>query len=228
MTAPSTPEMRVAAHRYFAVLLLTLVLVVFVIVAPSADWSRAVAIALEAAALATVVATSRERNTVRRARTLTTALVGGAFVVLVAVGVITASGVAAAAGVLTLAITLMLGRGLVRLVWERGVTLQAVAGALVIYLLIGLTVAWVIGFAAKVGSGPYFAQGTDGTESSRLYFSFTTLSTTGYGDLTPAAAAGRAIAVVEMLIGQLYLVTVIGVLVGNLASRRRGSAADGA
>jgi hypothetical protein len=48
------------------------------------------------------------------------------------------------------------------------------------------------------------------------------LTTTGFGDLSPATAVGRALSVIEMLTGQLYLVTVIGVLVGNLAARRTG------
>ena len=54
-----------------------------------------------------------------------------------------------------------------------------------------------------------------------MYFSFTVLTTTGFGDLTPATSVGRALAVLEMLGGQLYLVTVIGVLVGGLVGRRR-------
>ena len=53
-------------------------------------------------------------------------------------------------------------------------------------------------------------------QSRRTYFSFTDLTTTGFGDLTPAAAIGRLLAVLEMLLGQLYLVTVISLLVGNL------------
>ena len=53
------------------------------------------------------------------------------------------------------------------------------------------------------------------------YYSFTTLTTTGFGDLTPATPAGHALAVIEMLTGQLYLVTVIGLLIGNFAARQR-------
>ena len=47
------------------------------------------------------------------------------------------------------------------------------------------------------------------------------LTTTGFGDFTPATPVGHALAVIEMLVGQLYLVTVIGLLIGNFASRRR-------
>ena len=54
-----------------------------------------------------------------------------------------------------------------------------------------------------------------------MYFSFTTLTTTGYGDFAPATSVGKAISVVEMLLGQLYLVTVIGLLIGNFIGRRQ-------
>jgi hypothetical protein len=212
---------RAAEHRYGAVLLLTLTMLVFIIVAPASDWSRAVTVALEAGSLVIVVATSRDRRQRRRARALTVAAGGALFVAAVAAGVVPAAVVSFVGGALALGIPLALVGGLIRLVRDHGVTLQVVAGALAIYVLIGLMFAYVIGAAARLGSHAYFAQGTDGTESTRLYFSLTVLTTTGFGDLTPAAAMGRALAVVEMLTGQIYLVTVIGVLVGNLASRAR-------
>jgi hypothetical protein len=121
----------------------------------------------------------------------------------------------------TIAIPIALVRGLLRLLRDHGVTFHAVAGSLAIYLSIGLIFAWAIGFVAQVGSTPYFAQHTDGTQGDKVYFSFTVLTTTGFGDFTPATPAGHAIAVIEMLTGQLYLVTVIGLLIGNFAARRR-------
>ena len=111
--------------------------------------------------------------------------------------------------------------GLVRLVVERGVVLQAVFGALAVYMLVGLTFSFLIGALASGESSLYFAQGTDATQNARVYFSFTALTTTGFGDYTAATRAGRALAVLEMLVGQLYLVTVIATLVGNLRHQRR-------
>lgn len=101
-----------------------------------------------------------------------------------------------------------------------GATLQAVAGALAIHLLLGLTFTWIISVVTHVDSTPYFSGGTSGTESERAYYSPAVLTTTGFGDLTAAHSVGRALAVLEMVVSQLYLVTVIGVLVGNLAARR--------
>lgn len=102
-----------------------------------------------------------------------------------------------------------------------GATLQAVAGALAIHLLLGLTFTWIISIVSHVDSTPYFSGGTSGTESERAYYSPAVLTTTtGFGDLTAAHPVGRALAVLEMVVSQRYLVTVIGVLVGNLAARR--------
>jgi voltage-gated potassium channel Kch len=49
-----------------------------------------------------------------------------------------------------------------------------------------------------------------------LYFSFATLTTVGYGDLVAATDLGRSLAISEALIGQIYLVTVVALIVGNL------------
>jgi len=210
---------RAAEHRYGAVFVLTLVAVVFLSFAPGADWSYAAAFAIQGAALIVVVATSRDRVEVRRARAWGGALAAGAWVLAVAAGVVPLWLVFAASGLLSIVIPVALVGGLLRLVRSHGATVQAVSGSLAIYLLVGLAFAWVIAFVARVDPTPYFTSGTDGTLSARVYFSFTVLTTTGFGDLTAASPVGRALSVLEMLAGQLYLVTVIGVLVGSFRHR---------
>jgi ion channel len=208
-------EPDVAQYRYGVVFILILITVVFLIVAPEGDASRAIGFAIAGAALLVAIVTSRERNVVRRRRVV------GATVTIVVVTVLTAAGAiprAATQGisvVMTLAVPLTLGGGLLRLVRERGATPQAVAGGLAIYLLLGLLFASVIGFIAGIGSSHYFAQTTQDTTSQRVYYSFTVLTTTGFGDFTAAHGVGRAIAVIEMLFGQIYLVTVISILIGR-------------
>ncbi len=209
-----------ARYRYAAVFVLALTLLVFVIVAPNEDWSRAVALSIESAALIVAIATSRAGREVRRTRTAIVAVLGALAVIGVGVGVLGPTATTVLSGALALAIPLSLVRGLLRLVTVHGVTLQAVAGALAIYLLIGLLFAWVIGFIAQVDASPYFANGTDGTVGERAYFSLSVLTTTGFGDFTAGQPVGRALAVLEMLVGQLYLVTVIGLMIGNFAARR--------
>jgi hypothetical protein len=211
---------RAAGFRYGFVLAVTLGLLVFVIVAPERPWARAVALGLEGVALTVVVATSRARAATRRAGALAVAGAGALMVVLAAAEVLSRGAVNAIGGLLAAAIPAALVGGVARLVSERGVTLRAVVGALTIYLYVGLLFAWVIAFVSEVDSRPYFAQ-PDVGHGDRVYFSFTVLSTTGFGDLTAATSVGHALAVVEMLTGQLYLVTVIGVLVGGFVGRRR-------
>jgi hypothetical protein len=53
-----------------------------------------------------------------------------------------------------------------------------------------------------------------------LYFSYVSLTTVAYGDLTAATDVGRVLAVSEALIGRLYLVTVVALLVGNIVRGR--------
>jgi hypothetical protein len=216
-------EDRDAGFRFGAVFLLTLTLLVFVIVAPSADWSRAVALTLQWLALLAIVATSRASSNVRRPIAIALLGVASFTVVGESAGALSDTVLFAISGALSAAVPVALIGGLLRLVRTRGVTSQAVAGALTFYLLVGLVFAWVIGFVAKVQDTQYFVQQPHPSTSQIVYFSFTALSTTGFGDLTAATRAGRALTVLEMLLGQLYLVTVIGVLVGNFAGRGRRS-----
>ncbi|MFZ0972562.1 MAG: ion channel [Solirubrobacteraceae bacterium] len=209
-----------AGYRYGVVLAIVLVTVVFEVLAPDADWARAVAIALVGSALTVAVATSRARAQVRRARTF---VVGGiAFVVVVgiATGLVNTWGAFLVGTLVVAFIPIALGGGLLRLIRDEGVTIQAVAGALAVYLLVGLLFASAIAFVSAVQSG-FFAGSGHVTNGDRVYYSFTVLTTTGFGDYTTATPVGHALAVLEMLIGQIYLVTVIGILIGNFAGRRR-------
>jgi Ion channel len=211
---------RPAQFRYGVVLAIIIVTVVFEVLAPDADWARAVAIALVGGALTVAVATSRAGAQVRRARTF---VVGGiAFVVVVgiATGLVNEWGAFLVGTLVVALIPVALGGGLLRLIRDEGVTIQAVAGALAVYLLVGLLFASAISFAASVQSG-FFADAGHVTNGDRVYYSFTVLTTTGFGDYTTATPAGHALAVLEMLIGQLYLVTVIGILIGNFVGRKR-------
>jgi Ion channel len=218
--APTIPE-RAPQYRYFVVFCLVFGSVVFLIAAPAADWSRALVAAIEGGALVVTVATSRERENVRRHRAVVTGLVMTALVMLIGFGVLPRWFISLTGALITAAIPIALVRGLLRLFREAGVTVQGVAGSLAIYLSIGVVFAWVIGFVSQVQSSPYFAQHTSGTQGDKVYFSFTVLTTTGFGDFTPATAAGHAIAVIEMLTGQLYLVTVIGLVIGSFTAARR-------
>jgi nucleoside permease NupC len=106
---------------------------------------------------------------------------------------------------------------------ELTVTPQSVLAALCIYVVLGMIFASVASGVSAVTSAPYFANQATANSSDYTYFSFITLATVGYGDLVPALRLGRALAVLEGLMGQLYLVTVVALLVANLRLARRTS-----
>ena len=98
---------------------------------------------------------------------------------------------------------------------------QSVVGAICVYPVLGMLFSFAYGSAAKLGSGYFFAQGTDGTPAIRLYFSYITMATVGYGDYSAAGNLGRTLSVLEGLLGQLYLVTIVALLVSRLAHGQR-------
>jgi hypothetical protein len=102
-------------------------------------------------------------------------------------------------------------------------TLQTVSGALCIYLLIGLFFSVLYDSIQRLGSGPFFVQITDPDVTDFLYFSYVTLTTVGYGDLTAVGDFGRMMSALEALIGQLYLVTVVALVVSSVGQRRRSA-----
>jgi len=96
---------------------------------------------------------------------------------------------------------------------EGGVDLEVVLGALCAYLYIGAYFAFLYDVMARISESPFFAQPGADSKLNYLYFSFVTLTTTGYGDISPAYGPARMIAVTEAVIGQLYLVSVVAIVV---------------
>jgi hypothetical protein len=99
---------------------------------------------------------------------------------------------------------------------SREVRLEAVFGVLSLYILIGMAFGFIYGALDRFGDGPFFADGNTATVAHCLYFSFTTLATVGYGDFVARTDVGHTLAVSEALIGQIYLVTVVSLIVSNL------------
>jgi Ion channel len=104
--------------------------------------------------------------------------------------------------------------------YRRTVDQETMLGALAAYLLIGMAFAFVYRLLGAAQASPFFGAGGDGTLSQDLFFSFITLTTTGYGNLVPAANPGQSLAVLEALTGQLFLVTAVAKVVS--AWRPRG------
>ncbi|HEX9259638.1 MAG TPA: potassium channel family protein [Acidimicrobiales bacterium] len=109
-----------------------------------------------------------------------------------------------------------------KLARRRRIDLTTISGSLCVYLLAGLAFAFMFALIDVVEAGPFFVQ-TDTVESvDFVYFSFTTLATLGYGDLTAVGDYGRLLSVTEALLGQLYLVSVVALVVSNVEWKRRG------
>ena len=118
---------------------------------------------------------------------------------------------------LTLLATGAVGR---RLRLHAEINLLTILAAVCVYVLLGLSFAFAFECVGEFGSRPFFSAPEAGTRSDYTYFSFVTLATVGYGDLTAAGGIGRALAVTEGLLGQIYLVTTVATLVGNLGRTR--------
>ncbi len=122
-------------------------------------------------------------------------------------------GVASAwTGVLLLLIVVTIVRQILSV---RQVTLQSIFGAISAYLIIGLMYSAFYAAMYYLHDRDFFAGGQPGNGSNFQYFSFTTLTTLGYGDFTAAHSEGRAIAMLEAMTGQIFLATLVAKLVAS-------------
>ena len=212
-----------ASRSYGFVLVLVLSTFVFVAAAPDEAWPRAVLVLLLAVTLAVALWTSAAGRLERVATVLV-----GIGVAAAAAHLLTdssdATGVLGLLDVLLVATTC--GVIVFGIAGQHGVNIQSVLGALCIYLLFGMLYTFAYGAIAALQSGPFFAQGTEGTASIRLYFSVVSLATVGYGDYTAATDLGRTVAASEGLLGQIYLVTVVAVIVSRLRPSRPQQASE--
>jgi hypothetical protein len=207
-----------AKHSYWAVLLAILAAFLFAALAPDAAWATSVLVLVGTGTLVLALRTSGWSATKWRiVLVLVVVGIGAAIANLAWQGDALLTLLNILTGLLTLVLGVVIALGAV----EQGeVNSKSVAGAICVYILIGMLFIYIYGVIAVVGQGTFFAQGTDGTRALRLYFSYVTLATLGYGDYTPAGNAGHTLAVLEALIGQLYLVTVVAVVVARLSGRR--------
>ncbi len=110
---------------------------------------------------------------------------------------------------------------------HQGVDEQTMFGALAAYLLIGMAFGFAYACIGELQPGPLFGDAGDGTLSQTLFFSFVTMTTTGYGNLVPATNPAQSLAVLEALVGQLFLVTAVAKLVEHWRPRGWRQATDG-
>lgn len=100
------------------------------------------------------------------------------------------------------------------------INFAVVGNAVSVYLMLGLFFAYLYLSVNAFVPGDFFVQGPQ-PATTYLYYSYITLTTVGYGDFTAATTTGQMISIVEALVGQIYLVTVLALIVSNLGRQRK-------
>lgn len=215
-------EAMLSADSYGAVLL-SILITYAVAVIVTGDQARTVVLVLQIGTVWLVFRVSRSRRSVRRATNVLLALAG----VIALLNLLSLTGSSpeqflfAASCILYLVAPLAIVR---YIVVRPVIDLETILGAIAAYLLIGMFFAFLYYWMGEVQSGPFFGAQGEGTLPDDLFFSFTTMTTIGYGSLVPAGNPGQTFAVAEGVIGQLFLVVAVAKAVGSWQPKRRESA----
>lgn len=209
-------------ERFGLVLVAILIAVIFQLAVPDTEASRLVAILLQTMVLVLALfAAGADRGVM-----LVAGGVAAAFSLVTAVVLLGVGDVNAEVPRIVVLLLVLLTPGVVIVGLHRElrrdhgyVRFQTIFAALCLYLLLGLLGGFAFAVIQDLGNQPFFTNGLSGSPNELLYYSYTTLTTTGYGDFAAATDLGRAASITEALFGQIYLVTVIAVLVGNLRRR---------
>ncbi len=216
------------SHSYGWILGMVLLIVVLTIALPNDELARLILVAVEAATLLVAVWTSQ-------ARPRTIRLVNGvalASVTLSLVATVIPGDASIALRVITVALIaglpFILVAGVIDTIRARGVALNAVAGVLTLYLLLGLLFGALYLLVNDIGSAPFFAGHTENVRSGDfIYFSFTTQTTVGLRRLRARAPTSAARSPpCQAVVGQMYLVTVVAVVISQLGRRPRRAGGD--
>lgn len=214
-----------AEARFGVVLLLLLATFVVLMTGSTSKWLRPVTVGLTGT---TLVASLVAADVSPRLRRVAMVVVVAAFLAslsVVGIGKRSGDGLnAALAAGLVLVAPFAIARSVIR---RRIVDMRTILAALCVYVLFGMLWAFVYVAIGNLHATAFFVQTTKPTSADYLYFSYITQLTVGYGDLTAAGNIGRACSVLEALLGQVYLVTVIAVLVSRLVPRSQSGAPSG-
>lgn len=212
------PEAEYATDRHAPVFLLLVGAFGFSTFVDESNLARGlVGLVLVAAVVGTLRATGvtplQLRITLIVGSVLALAIVAGELSNLVAVEVPVTLFVAGALG--------FAGFTLLRRIFEQPtIRAREVLAALSAYMEFTMVFAFTYMAAARAGSEAFFVSGVAAGMGDFVYFSVVTITTLGYGDLTPATDLGRSLAMLETLFGQIFLVVLVAFLVGMLGRRR--------
>jgi hypothetical protein len=113
-----------------------------------------------------------------------------------------------------------------RVVLATEIGFRTILGAISVYTFLGLLFTFLYGLIDRLQSGAFFEGVAHPAGADFIFFRYTTLTTTGYGNLVPGGQPGRMISGLEMMVGQIFLVTLVAGLVslwrpGDAIRRRR-------
>jgi hypothetical protein len=217
--------------RYGLALVLLILALVYTMAMDEGERQRLLALTLQGLALFVTMMASRAD---RRVLFLLTLVFVSAFAGAAGLAVFTSgdgTGYVRICFLATAAATLpVVAMGLIRQVKSEGrITVQTMMGVLCAYLLIMSVFAYSYAVIGEFGDGPFFNQGEQWNQiGNYLYYSLITITTVGMGDFTAATQLGRSLTAAEALVGQIYMVTVVAVIVTNLGRSRRPKAVDSA
>ncbi len=204
---------------YVLVFALLLITYFFLSLAPDATWSRVFGTAAVGATLLITLRTSKASILLRRAASACVA----AGLVATLVGSLIGVGIGLVFLVIFLLLLVTPFVILNRILRHSRVTIETIAGAIDVYVLLGLIFSALYRVIAQLSGTSFFVQAQHATTNQYLYFSFVSLTTVGYGDLTAATKVGRSVVVLEPLLGQIFLVTTVARLVSIFQPNRRRS-----
>jgi hypothetical protein len=170
--------------------------------------AHAIVILVQIATVWLALRTARTSRTVLRVADSLLAVAGAAAIA----GLLGAPGVGEAGALLGVSCLLYLGApvAIVRHVFVgRRVDVETVLGAIAAYLLVGMFFAFAYAWLGEVQDGAFFGPDGDASIPQYLFFSFTTITTVGFGNLVPGGNPGQTLAVFEAVVGQLFLVVAL-------------------
>jgi hypothetical protein len=203
--------------------LLILIVVAYAVMAATEDskWSRTIVGVLFGATLLLALHTSHVRGRVIR---FVAVLVGVTVLWSAVLAALDKEPFLGAGHVATALVVVTPGVILYRIFRHPVINIETILGAIDAYMLLGISFAAIYRMLDSVDSH-FFTQGA-ASGIQYLYFSFVVITTLGFGDFTPRTDVGRVFVSLEALLGQIFLVTVVAVLVANLGRARTAMAAD--
>jgi hypothetical protein len=214
------------ANAFGLVLLLVVATFVLGSLTPPHGWAAVLTTAVAVTAAVVALASADVRLPVVRASAL---FAVGAVICAALAELLDERALLGASGLVTAALLLLAAGAVLRsVVGESEVGFRTILGAISVYIILGLLFSYLYAAIDRIGTDPFFAGGASTGDGNTLLFSFYTLTTTGYGNLVPAAQPGKLFAGLEMLVGNIFLVTLVAGLVSLwrpgafVKGRRRG------